>query len=178
MVENFPPLSSPATLTRTARLIDAAAVAATSAFAGGALLTQTVIVPAWRAMDPAVFLADFAAHGPVIGGTVFPFEVASVGLLGVSAYTSMRDRRPGRLAWVLATAGMAGTFVLLIYFVPANLAMLDPAFPHRAVAAELDAWNRWNWVRTGLGVASAALACVALTAGRGGDSRLRRPSMT
>jgi hypothetical protein len=60
---------------------------------------------------------------------------------------------------------MAGTFWLLpIYFVGANLAMLHPGFPPQAVHAELTIWYRWNWVRTGLGLASAALACIALTA--------------
>ncbi|GDY28999.1 DUF1772 domain-containing protein [Gandjariella thermophila] len=153
---------------RPARALETLAVAATSAFAGAALLTQTVIVPAWRAMDPAAFLPHFAVYGPATGATVFPFEAASVLLLGV---TTARGRGPGRALWALAAAGMVATLVLLpIYFVPANLAMLDPAFPARAVPAELTAWYRWNWVRAGLGLASAALACGALAAGRGGTT--------
>lgn len=150
-----------------ARIIDTTAVAVTSAFAGGALLTQTVIVPHWRGMAPAAFLSEFANYGPVTGATVFPFEVASVLLLSMTTYSTVTSRRPGRLAWALATACMVGTFVLLpVYFVGANLAMLDPTFPPQAVHAELTAWYRWNWVRTGLGIASAALSCIALAAGR------------
>lgn len=156
-----------ATAGRTARVIGTFAVAATSAFAGGALLSQTVIVPGWRAMDPAAFLRHFAVYAPLTGGTVFPFEVASLLLLGITTYSTVKRRRPGRLAWVLATCGMAGTFVLLVYFVPTNLAMLDPVFPPQAVPAELTDWYRWNWVRAGLGLASAALACRALAASRG-----------
>ncbi|MFG1708903.1 hypothetical protein ACFLIM_37465 [Nonomuraea sp. M3C6] len=153
---------------RTARTIETTAVAATSAFAGGALLTQTVIVPYWRAMDPAAFLPHFAIYGPVTGATVFPFEVASVLLLGITTYSTVKSRRPGGLAWALATTCMVGTLLLLpIYFVRANLAMLDPAFPPQAVHAELTAWYRWDWVRAGLGLASAVLACIALTAGHG-----------
>ena len=161
------PSRRPVTSERAARIIGATGLAATSAFAGGALLTQTAIVPYWRAMEPAAFLAHFATYGPATGATVFPFEVASVLLLGASTYTTVRSRRPGRLAWALATSAMVGTFLLLpIYFLPANLAMLDPAFPHQAVAAELTRWYRWDWVRAGLGLASAALACIALIAGR------------
>ncbi|MFC9789588.1 hypothetical protein [Rhodococcus sp. NPDC127528] len=152
---------------RANRWIETAAVASTSAFACGALLTQTVIVPAWRHMDPATFLSSFQVQGPVTGATLFPFELASATLLGISAYSATVHHRSGRLVWVLATAGMIGTFVLLpLYFVRADLAMLDPTFPPRAVSAELTSWNRWNWVRTGLGLTSAVLACVALAAGR------------
>ena len=149
------------------RIIATAAVAVTSAFAGGALLTQTVIVPHWREIDPAAFLSEFASSGPATGATVFPFEVASVLLLSMTTYSAVTNRRPGRVAWALATTCMVGTFVLLpIYFLGANLAMLDPAFPPRAVHAELTSWYRWNWIRTGLGLASAVLSCIALTASR------------
>ncbi|HEY3896894.1 MAG TPA: hypothetical protein VGL88_16220 [Pseudonocardiaceae bacterium] len=164
----FSPSRGLATSGRTARIIDTTAVAATSAFAGGALLTQTVVVPHWRAMDPAAFLPHFAIYGPATGATVFPFEVASVLLLGITTYATSKNHRPGRLAWALATLAMVGTFVLLpIYFVGANLAMLDPGFPPQAVHVELTAWYHWNWVRAGLGLASAALACMALVASRG-----------
>jgi hypothetical protein len=163
----MPPAHRLATPGRAARIVATTAVVVTSAFAGGALLTQTVVGPNWRAMNPTAFLAHFASYGPATGATVFPLEVASVLLLGITTYTTAKRHRPGRLAWALATAGMVGNFLLLIYFVPANLAMLDPAFPPRAVPAELTAWYRWDWVRAGLGMASAALACIAVTAGRG-----------
>ncbi|ETK37730.1 DUF1772 domain-containing protein [Microbispora sp. ATCC PTA-5024] len=156
---------------RRGGVADTMAVAATAAFAGGALLSQTVLVPEWRAMDPAAFLARFAVSGPVTGATVFPFELASVVSLGIVTYTAVRRHRPGRLLWVLATAGMAGTIALLpIYFVGANLALLDPSFPPQEVHAQLATWYRWNWVRTGLGLGSAVLACVALATGRAGHA--------
>jgi hypothetical protein len=118
-------------------------------------------------MDPAAFLPHFAVYGPVTGATVFPFEIVSVLLLASTTYSTVKSRRAGRLAWALATASMVGTLVLLpIYFVPADLAMLNPSFPLQAVHAELTAWYRWNWLRTGLGIASAVLACVALTVSR------------
>jgi hypothetical protein len=154
---------------RTARIIDTTAVAATSAFAGGALVSQTVIVPGWRAMDPVAFLRLFATYGPITGATVFPFELASVLLLAITTFAKVTSRWPGRLLWALAMSGMVGTLVLLIYFVPTNLGMLDPAFPAQAVPAELTTWYRWNWVRTGLGVASAVVACIALTVSRRGE---------
>ena len=80
------------------RIIATAAVAVTSAFAGGALLTQTGIVPHGRDMEPAAFLSEFASSGPATGATVFPFEVASVLLLSMTTYSTVTNRRPGRLA--------------------------------------------------------------------------------
>jgi hypothetical protein len=128
-------------------------------------------------MQPGAFLPHFAIYGPATGATVFPFEVASVLLLGASTYSTTKSRRPGRLAWAMATSAMIGTFLLLpIYFLPANVAMLDPDFPHQAVAAELTAWYRWDWVRAGLGLAAATVACIALTAERGPKPTASRPS--
>lgn len=134
--------------------------AATAAFAGGALLSQTVIVPSWRAAPPEVFLARFATEGPITGLTVFPFELASLIFLGTTTYSAAKHRRPARL-WAAATACLAGTFALLLYFVPANSAMLDPAFPPGEVASALATWNAVNWVRTGLAFAGATLAAIA-----------------
>lgn len=160
---------------RARHLVQAAALAATAAFAGGGLLTQLVTVPHWRDMDPAAFLPHFATSGPATGAALFPIEVASVLLLGATAYASIKRRRPGWIPWALATASMVGTVVLLpIYFAGANFAMLDPAFPAEAVPAELTAWYRWNWVRTGLALAATALSCAALTADRGDSAKTAR----
>lgn len=145
------------------RVGDVAAVATTSIFAGGALLSQIVIVPGWPALDPTAFLHHFATYGPATGATVFPFELASALLLGHATYTAFRSRRSNRLVWLLAAACMAGTLALLIYFVPANFALLNPAYPAQAVPAALAAWYRWNWGRAGLGLAAAVLACAALS---------------
>ncbi|HEX6446069.1 MAG TPA: hypothetical protein VF053_13330 [Streptosporangiales bacterium] len=150
-----------------------AAVATASVFAGGALLTQTVVVPHWRALDPAAFHARFAVEGPASGATVFPFELAAVVLLAVTTWSAVRNREPRRLLWALATGCMLGTLLVLAYFVPADLALLGHGIPPDALPAQLAVWYRWNWVRTGLGLASAALACAAATTARRRSRRRR-----
>jgi hypothetical protein len=146
---------------RGAAVAPAAAVAATAAFAGGGLLTQTVIVPHWRSMDPAEFLRRFPRSGPATGATLFPIEVASVALLARTMRTA--NRQGGRLGWVLAFGCMLGTVALLpAHFARANRAMLATGFPPDDVPAELTTWNRWNWLRTGLALIATAVSTVTL----------------
>lgn len=149
---------------RGARAVEAAGVAMTAAFAAGGLLTQFVTVPRWRRLDPAAFRAHFARSGPATGAVLFPIEVASTVLLGRAAIEATKNGGPGRRAWTLATSGMVGTLILLpVYFVRANVALLDPAFPPEAVPAELAVWSRWNWLRTGLALGATAISCIAAT---------------
>jgi hypothetical protein len=151
----------PDTGRRHAAVAPAAAVAATAAFAGGGLLTQTVIVPHWRAMDPAEFLRRFARSGPATGATLFPIEVASVALLARTMRTA--SRQGGQLGWALAFGCMLGTVTLLpVYFARANRAMLTSGFPPDDVPAELTTWNRWNWLRTGLALVATAVSTITL----------------
>lgn len=142
------------------------AVAVTAAFAAGGVLTQTVIVPMWRAMDPVVFQSAFRTSGPDTGATLFPIELASAVLLASLAYPALRDRAPGRRAWLGATCCVVATLLLLpIYFVGANLDLLDAALPPAAVPGRLAGWYAWNWLRTGLSIAAAVLAGYAAVAG-------------
>ena len=144
-------------------LVAAAAVATTAAFAGGALLTQTVIVPHWRSMEPVAFLDHFATYGPAVGATLFPIEVIATLALTASTYRAVRNRRPGRGLWAMATACMVGTLLLLpIYFAGANTAMLRENFPVTSVAGELADWYAWNWARTGLALLATVVCCFAI----------------
>jgi hypothetical protein len=147
---------------RRSRLLAVLAVASGAAFAAGCLVTQLVIVPGWRAMGPAESLAAFRAQGPVLGATIFPFELAATVVQSASAIRAFRAGAPGRLLWAGAASAVAATVVLLpVYFIGANVALLDPTFPVPAVPAALADWNSWNWRRTGLGVLAAVLACGA-----------------
>jgi hypothetical protein len=60
---------------------------------------------------------------------------------------------------------MAGTVLLFpAYFARANAAFLRPDFPTDVVGAGLAAWNRWNWVRTGLALAATVFSGAAVAA--------------
>lgn len=141
----------------------AAAISVTAVFAGGGLLTQTVVVPSWRRLDPAAALAQFAKDGPMAGATLFPFEFASVVLVGVVLYAAVRRRSRAWPAWALSWACMVGTLVLLpAYFLAANDALVNGTLPLDQVSAALQSWYAWNWVRTGLAFVALFFGCVAL----------------
>jgi hypothetical protein len=148
---------------KKADAVAAGAFAATAVFAGGGLVTQTVVVPYWRSMDPGAFLDQFGTSGPALGATLFPFEVIATLGLAATTFVAVRNRSLGRAWWAAATACMVGTLVLLpVYFAGTNLAMLSEDFSAANVPGELAAWNAWNWVRTGLGLAATVLCCIAI----------------
>jgi uncharacterized membrane protein len=154
-----------------ARRVEVAAVASSAAFAGGALLSQTVVVPSWQAVPPAVFLRHFSTWGPATGATVFPFEIAATGLLILSTRTALATRQRSRWLWGMALLAMLGTLVLLpVYFVGADLAMLPSTFPAARVRPELVTWSRWNELRTALALTAAVLAAVAAAVSAPGDA--------
>jgi len=149
--------------------VAAAAIAATGAFAGGGLLTQTVLVPHWLELDPAEFLAHFKKYGPATGATLFPIELLATLLLGIVLVSAIRSRSRGRLAWGIAVSSMVGTVLLLpIYFLGANDALLSRTVPLYEVGSAIRSWYLWNWVRTGLAMLAVISSCVALGAA---DSR-------
>lgn len=54
---------------------------------------------------------------------------------------------------------MTGTLLLLpVFFVRANVRLLDRACPAAEAPALLVSWSRWNWARTGLAVLATLLA--------------------
>lgn len=142
-------------------VVRAAAIASAAAFAGGGLLTQTAIVPSWRAMKPAAFLATFATYGPATGATLFPIELLAVVLLGLVVYSTTRIGGPERLVWAGALLCMIATFLLIpLYFARANNEFLSRTIEENAVAHELSNWYTWNWVRTGLAFLAVVLGCI------------------
>ncbi|MFG3253430.1 hypothetical protein [Streptomyces sp. NPDC048172] len=152
---------------RTGAALPALAVAASAAFTGGGLLTQTVIVPSWRRLEPGAALEAFRAAGGALGGTLFPVEIAAALLLGGAAWRAYRNGGQGRSSWALACGCMAVTVALFpLYFAGANHDLLDPGFAPGEVRAALDGWYAWNWARTGLAAVATALAVVG--AARGG----------
>ncbi len=151
------PLARPAAW----RVVCAAAVASAAVFVGGGLLTQTVIVPQWQAMEPAAALTSFTTYGPAMGAVLFPISVLAVVLLGLVVYSTVRSGEPGRFVWIGALLCMAATFLLLpLYFADANDMFTSRTIAEDDVAGELRSWYAWNWARTGLAFLAVVLGCI------------------
>lgn len=160
----------------TGQIVRAAAVASAAAFAGGGLLTQTVVLPHWQAMAPAAFLTSFATSGPAAGATLFPIEALAVVLLGLVVYSTVRSGGPGRLVWCGALLCMVATVLLLpLYFAGANDWFIRANIAEDDVAGELRSWQVWNGARTGLAFLAVALGCLGFGYRASGGHRIVRP---
>jgi len=102
-------------------------------------------------MDPDKFLDWFGAHGPTLGRTLFPLDVAGT-LFAVRAFVGApQSPAPRRRLWGLASLCSGAAVLLLpVYFARANMRMLRKTITGSEVTTELAAWARWQWLRTGL----------------------------
>ena len=141
-------------MSRPAQIISLAFM---GAFAGGCLVAAVVVAPSWRRMDPEAFLDRFPEDGPRLGATLFPLEVFGA-LFAVLAFVgALRRGSNGRLPWGLSALCIVATLALLpVYFAGANSRMLDGAIEASEVAAELERWAGWQWLRTALAVLAGA----------------------
>lgn len=141
-----------------ARLSQTLSVACMSAFAGGCLVVSTVLVPSWRAMDSDRFLEWFGEHGPTLGRTLFPLDIAGT-VFTVHAFLGAR-KGPAKRRWLWGLASLcsgATVGLLPLYFAGANTRLLNKTIAGSDVTTELAAWSRWQWLRTGL--AGLAVVC-------------------
>ncbi len=129
------------------------AVAFMGAFAGGCLVISLVMVPDWRRMDPDAFLEWFSENGPRLGLTMFPMEAAGTLFALLSFADAMSRKSNSRVVWGLSSLCIIATVVLLpLYFVGANVRMLDKNIEASEVAAELESWSKWHRLRTALAI--------------------------
>ena len=128
-------------------------IAFTGAFAGGCLVLALVMVPDWRKMDPDAFLDWFSENGPRVGLTMFPMEAAGT-LFAVLAFVdALRRKSNSRTLWGLSSLCIVATLVLLpVYFIKANVRMINKTIEASEVGAELEAWSNWHRLRTALAV--------------------------
>lgn len=139
------------------------------AFAGGCLVASVVVAPSWRRMGPEVLLNRFPEDGPRLGLTLFPLEVVGAFFAALAFVGALRRGSAGRLPWGLSSLCIVATLVLLpVYFAEANSRMLNGAIEASEVAAELERWAGWQWLRT-------ALAVLAVAFGAWGVRRERTP---
>ncbi len=137
--------------------------AALGLFAGAMLTEGGVLVPWWRSLRPAEFLAWYAAHGHRLQGFFGPLTIATALLALAAAFASLWEGHPGRWLATLAAAVMVAVVATFyLYFGKANASFANGSLGVDQVATELARWSRWHWWRTGLSFVALAAATMAL----------------
>lgn len=149
-------------------------VAALGLFVGAMLTEGFVLVPYWRSLPPAEFLAWYGANDRRLLGFFGPLTSVTALLAVAGALASLREGRPGRWPAVVAAviyAVVVSTFFL--YFQQVNASFAAATIRPEDVPAELSRWATWHRLRTGFSLAAFAAALLSLwrlTYGnRGGD---------
>lgn len=135
---------------------------------------SVVVVPGLADADPLAALAAMQAINRAVDNALFFagfFGAPFLCLLLIARGLVRRGDRAARVALAGAVVYLVGVFGVTVGFnVPLNddLAPLDPTRPENAAAmtAYLADWRVWNDVRTGTGLAAAALVAASLAVGR------------
>ena len=130
----------------------------------GVMLTGAVIlVPFWRSLPAAEFLAWFAANAQHLEWLAGPLQIGAMLFSILSAVLFAMAHRPGTLLFgVAALLAIAVLATFLIYFRAVNASFMDGTIPLDRVPAELAQWASWQWVRMAAGLAAFCLAMIAM----------------
>ena len=132
----------------------------------GALVAEgALLVPFWRSLHPADFLAWYRQHAALLQGFFGPLEVAAAVLTIAAAGLDWIDQGRGRY-WLGGSAllGIAVLAVFPIYFQRANMSFRTGAIATDRVKDELQRWSRWHWGRTVLAVSAFGAAVLGVAA--------------
>lgn len=125
------------------------AAVALAVFVGCMLTEGFVLVPYWRSLAPADFLAWYAANDRRLFGFFGVATVSTLALVLVAAAAALWTATAGR--WAMAAAALlfvaiVGMFPL--YFAEANARFAAGTIPATDVPAALARWAWWHGVRT------------------------------
>ena len=131
--------------------------------AGAMFAEGAVLVPFWRSIPPASFLAWYAANAQRLLDFFGPLEAAGA-LFAVAAAVLHRSR--GRAArWAFAGAAVLAVCVLVpfpIYFQAVNASFASGTIEPGRVPDELRRWAVWHGVRTGIGLGAFLAALIGI----------------
>jgi len=152
---------------RVATAVALAAVVAVGLSAGAMLAEAAVLVPYWRSLEAAAFLAWYAANAARLFDFFAPLEIAGAGLGVVAAGLYGFRRRSGAVLLALSALLAVGVLVPFpLYFRDVNASFEAATIEHGQVAAELARWAWWHWLRTALGTGAFVTGLLAVWAGR------------
>ena len=131
--------------------------------AGALLAEAALLVPFWRSLQPAEFLAWYERNASRLLRFFGPLEVVPTLLVINAAIVFVWQGRRGggwlSLASILTLAVLAS---FPIYFRAANQSFAEATIAEADVAAELARWSTWHWARVMGALVAFATATLAL----------------
>ena len=138
-------------------------VASLGVFAGAMLTEGLVLVPYWRSLAAAEFFAWYAANDRRLLGFFGPLTAVTAVLALATALVALWTGDPGRwLALLAAVLAVVVVSTFFLYFQHANASFTAATLEADALAAELQRWATWHWVRSGLSLAALAAALLSI----------------
>jgi hypothetical protein len=131
--------------------------------AGAVLAEGAVLVPYWRSLPPASFLAWYRDNGKLLLRFFGPLEVVAAVLTMLAAFMSWTPGNPAALP--LKISSLLAVLVLAafpMYFQRVNASFADGTIEADEVAEELRRWSRWHWARVAVATAAFVAAASAM----------------
>lgn len=134
------------------------AVVASAAYLGFALLIGSSYGIYWSAMDPLLFMKDFAAKFPLFlpgaAVTLFPAFI-----LAIVLFYKTPKGRPARRSWmIMLICYLMINAITAIYHLPVNFSFMDEAYTAAEVPGKLSLWVILHWVRVALALVGSVYA--------------------
>ena len=130
--------------------------------AGSLVAEGAILVPFWRSLQPAAFLAWYKQHAARLQNFFGPMEVMAFVLAVASAGLSWFNQAHGHLlrtASAMLSLGVLAVFP--IYFQRVNGSFKAGTIALASVSDELQRWSIWHWARTCIAIAAFGFAVVA-----------------
>lgn len=129
------------------KTVNAIAIVASAAFAGGGLLILLSYGIRWLATDPLVWRADFWAEFLNFAITIIPLNMITLVGLVLSARLDWQDR-PLRKLWMRAIwLYLANTVFTLAYFIPQNILLIYDSYTAAEASGVRATWLGLHVVR-------------------------------
>jgi hypothetical protein len=150
-------------MTLACALVRFLSVMALGLFAGAMLTEGAFLVPWWRALPPADFLAWYHANDQRLVGFFGALTTWTALLAIAAALLALWQGHPGRwLTLLAAVLTIAAVAMFFVYFRQANLSFATGSVGVENVTAELARWATWHWSRTVMSLVAFAAALLGL----------------
>jgi hypothetical protein len=142
--------------------VNAVAILASAAFAGGGLLILLSYGIRWLGMDPLVWRAGFWDDFLNFAITIIPLNIITLVALVLSVRLDWQDQ-PVRRFWIVAMSlYLANTVFTLGYFIPQNVLLIWDSYTAAEASSIRTTWLGLHVLRVAIAIAVPAFAFLSV----------------